>query len=115
MRHKDTVIPHLFGKLVSLTDNLVTSYRSDLFHDAMFLQEYFWKDDVKVIYWSVGDCGTHICHSYASIDEVPHVLVYTQYRHYKITKEPFVYDRYKIEEVFVKDKNAPIAIKAVAS
>ncbi len=113
MRNKDSVIPHLFGKLVTLTDNIVTSYRGDLFHDAMFLQEHFWEDGVKFIYWSVGMCGTHICHRYASIEEVPHVQVYTQYRHYKITKDLYAYDRYKIEEVFVKD--APVTIKAVAS
>lgn len=48
----------VFDHLLQLTDGVVKSYRSDLYHDAMWLREYL--TEPMAFYFSVGECGTHI-------------------------------------------------------
>lgn len=48
----------VFGHLVNLTDDVVKHYRSDLYHDARWLRDYF--ADAMTFYFAVRESGTHI-------------------------------------------------------
>lgn len=53
----------VFEHLVRLAQPIMRAYRSDLFHDAIWLNEYvnnIAPEDTKTFYWYLGDSHTHI-------------------------------------------------------
>ena len=53
----------VFEHLVRLAQPIMRAYRSDLFHDAMWLNEYVNNippDESKTFYWYLGDSHTHM-------------------------------------------------------
>lgn len=50
----------VFGELVKLTHPVLQGFRSDLYHDAMWLSERLKGDDVTFFY-AFDDSGTQIC------------------------------------------------------
>jgi hypothetical protein len=54
---------HIFSHLLRLAQPLMTDYRSDLWHDAMFLQEHFAHvapDMTKTFHWYISPTHTWI-------------------------------------------------------
>lgn len=49
----------VFGFLIEFAQSVITAYRSDLYHDAMWLAEYMAGDEFT-FWWSVDESGTSI-------------------------------------------------------
>lgn len=53
----EPAIQFVFGHMVRLAEPLLTHYRSDLYHDALWLNEHATGTRFD-FYWSVGETGT---------------------------------------------------------
>jgi len=88
---KEYMEQFLFGMLIKAGINKVMRYHSDFYHDAIKIKE--WNEeknlvdqqnqDGKNIYWSVGDCGTHI-DMLSSPENRSWMESYSRYDHYRI-------------------------------
>ena len=72
---------HIFAQMLRLAQPLMTNYRSDLWHDAMYLQEHFSRVDPETggsFHWYISPTHTWIG---------PHAVKdpYTHTTHYKMT------------------------------
>ena len=64
----------VFGHLVDLTDNVVKRYRSDLYHDARWLRDYF--AEAITFYFAVREAGTSIGDSRKDVSLIGYAALY---------------------------------------
>ena len=88
----------VFAVMCEIAEGIIKHYKSDLFHDARYLENRC--DFSQPVFWSVGDCGTHIGQGFESIEDAPWIQSYGHYKHYKI----YIESRERLGFAFVNVK-----------
>jgi hypothetical protein len=73
-----TVRAAVFGRMVWLAEGVVHSYRSDLFHDALWLAASL--HDTLTFYWSCDQSATVVMHSDREAARRQHAYVFDVFR-----------------------------------